>query len=96
MTPSGVNLLGLVKVTVQQILVDMTAETHRHAGHADIIRELRRHGAPDRTRGLHGVRLVTSDHHDGLKSAIAKAFIGATRVRSDATSEPTSGSLSPR
>jgi putative transposase len=30
-----------------------------------------------RTRGLRGVRLVISDHHDGLKNAIAKCFIGA-------------------
>ena len=28
------------EVTLQQILVHMIAETHRHAGHADIIREL--------------------------------------------------------
>ena len=28
------------EVTLHQILVHMTAETHRHAGHADIIREL--------------------------------------------------------
>jgi uncharacterized damage-inducible protein DinB len=28
------------KVTLHQILVHMTAETHRHAGHADIVREL--------------------------------------------------------
>ena len=27
-------------VTLHQILVHMTAETHRHAGHADIVREL--------------------------------------------------------
>lgn len=27
-------------VTLQQILVHMTTETHRHAGHADIIREM--------------------------------------------------------
>jgi transposase-like protein len=30
-----------------------------------------------RSRGLGGVRLVISDHHDGLKAAIAKVFIGA-------------------
>jgi transposase-like protein len=30
-----------------------------------------------RTRGLRGVRLITSDHHDGLKAAIAKCFVGA-------------------
>ncbi|MEU6644708.1 DinB family protein [Saccharomonospora sp. NPDC046836] len=28
------------QVTLHQILVHMTAETHRHAGHADIVREL--------------------------------------------------------
>ena len=27
-------------VTLHQILVHMVAETHRHAGHADIVREL--------------------------------------------------------
>ncbi len=30
-----------------------------------------------RARGLRGVRLVISDHHDGLKNAIAKCFVGA-------------------
>lgn len=30
-----------------------------------------------RTRGLRGVRLITSDHHEGLKNAIAKCFVGA-------------------
>jgi hypothetical protein len=28
------------EVTLHRILVHMTAETHRHAGHADIVREL--------------------------------------------------------
>src|SRR5690606_9346897 len=36
-------------VTLQQILVHMIAETHRHAGHADIVREL--------TAGAAGLRL---------------------------------------
>jgi putative transposase len=31
-----------------------------------------------RTRGLGGVRLVISDHHLGLKSAIEKVFVGAS------------------
>ncbi len=31
---------GRRDVTLQQILVHMIAETHRHAGHADIVREL--------------------------------------------------------
>ncbi len=35
-----------------------------------------------RTRGLGGVRLVISDHHLGLKSAIEKVFVGASWQRS--------------
>jgi transposase-like protein len=34
-----------------------------------------------RARGLHGVQLVISDHHLGLKSAIASVFIGAAWQR---------------
>jgi putative transposase len=34
-----------------------------------------------RSRGLGGVRLVTSDHHEGLKAAIARCFIGASWQR---------------
>jgi len=34
-----------------------------------------------RTRGLGGVRLVISDHHLGLKNAIAKCFVGAAWQR---------------
>ncbi len=34
-----------------------------------------------RARGLHGVRLVISDHHLGLKAAIAKVFVGAAWQR---------------
>jgi transposase-like protein len=30
-----------------------------------------------RSRGLRGVRLITSDHHEGLKTSIAKCFVGA-------------------
>jgi len=33
--PAGQN-----EVTLHRVLVHMTAETHRHAGHADIVREL--------------------------------------------------------
>jgi putative transposase len=32
---------------------------------------------PLRTRGLCGVRLVIGDHHDGLKNASARFFVGA-------------------
>ena len=34
-----------------------------------------------RERGLHGVELVVSDHHLGLKAAIAKVFVGASWQR---------------
>jgi transposase-like protein len=34
-----------------------------------------------RARGLHGVRLVTSDHHLGLKAAISKVLLGAAWQR---------------
>ena len=34
-----------------------------------------------RSRGLHGVRLVISDHHLGLKNAVAKVFVGAAWQR---------------
>jgi hypothetical protein len=37
MVPTGTNLLGLVKHVAS---VEAGAETHRHAGHADIVREL--------------------------------------------------------
>ena len=32
-----------------------------------------------RARGLTGERLITSDHHEGLKTAIVKCFVGAAR-----------------
>jgi transposase-like protein len=34
-----------------------------------------------RARGLRGVELVVSDHHLGLKAAIAKVFVGASWQR---------------
>ncbi len=45
-----------------------------------------------RSRGLHGVRLVISDHHLGLKNAVAKVFVAppgsAAGFTSCATSWP--------
>jgi hypothetical protein len=50
-----------------------------------------------RTRGMAGVRLVISDHHDGLKDAIAKCFVGVGWQRSSGcTSCATSWPRSPR
>jgi len=44
------------RVTLHQLLVHMTAETHRHAGHADIVREL--------TDGAVGMRADNSNLPD--------------------------------
>ncbi|MBW3651142.1 MAG: transposase [Actinobacteria bacterium] len=49
-------------------------DTEDEAFWSDFFRSLR-------TRGLGGVRLVISDHHLGLKAAIAKVFIGAAWQR---------------
>ena len=55
-TPTGTNLLGLVK--------HLVAETHRHAGHADIVRESidgaagRRPGDPSLDDGYDGAAHV--------------------------------------
>jgi hypothetical protein len=38
--PGHVRWWGGAEVTLHKILVHMVAETHRHAGHADIVREL--------------------------------------------------------
>jgi uncharacterized damage-inducible protein DinB len=45
------------EVTLHQILVHMIAETHRHAGHADIVREL--------IDGAVGLRLDNDNMHPG-------------------------------
>ncbi len=46
------------EVTLQQVLVHMTAETHRHAGHADVLRE--------RLDGLAGLRPGSTNLPDGV------------------------------
>lgn len=61
-------------VTLHQILVHVTAETHRHAGHADIVRELidgragRRPGDPNLDDGYDWVA-----HHARVEAA-ARTF----------------------
>jgi uncharacterized damage-inducible protein DinB len=42
---------GKADVTLQRVLVHMIAETHRHAGHADLVRELVDGTVGRRTRG---------------------------------------------
>ncbi len=53
-------------VTLHQVLVHMVAETHRHAGHADIVREL--------IDGAVGMRPQVSNVPDGDRSWWASYF----------------------
>ena len=45
-------------MTLQQILVHLVAETHRHAGHADLVREL--------VDGTAGLRVAAPNLPEGL------------------------------
>ena len=54
----------------REILAVEVADTESEATYQDLFRRLK-------ARGLHGVRLVTSDDHAGLRSAIARHFQGA-------------------
>ncbi|MFF5081859.1 DinB family protein [Actinoplanes sp. NPDC000266] len=76
--PGKVAWWGDEPVTLHQILVHVTAETHRHAGHADIVREL--------VDGAAGVRASNSNlppagrdwwpgYHDRVEKA-AQTFRG--------------------
>jgi uncharacterized damage-inducible protein DinB len=67
------------EVTLHQILVHMIAETHRHAGHADIVRELvdgavglRR----DNDNMSHADRARWQEHHDLLEKVAREAAGG--------------------
>jgi hypothetical protein len=71
---------GRNSVTLQHLLVRVTAETHRHAGHADIVREL-----IDGAAGLAAARinLPPGDrdwwqaHHDRVERAAREAPAGS-------------------
>lgn len=64
------------EVTLHRVLVHMTAETHRHAGHADIVRELV-DGAVGLRRGNDNIPPVGADywpaHHERLERAAREA-----------------------
>jgi putative transposase len=66
---TGVTLTG-----EREVLGCAVGDTETEAFWAEFFRSLR-------GRGLAGVRLVISDHHDGLKAAIAKCFVGAAWQR---------------
>jgi putative transposase len=58
----------------REILAVEVADTESEATYQDLFRRLQ-------ARGLHGVRLVTSDDHAGLRAAIARHFQGASWQR---------------
>ncbi|MDP9020137.1 MAG: IS256 family transposase, partial [Actinomycetota bacterium] len=61
---------GVAMTGEREVLGCAVGDTETEAFWAEFFRSLR-------SRGLAGVRLVTSDHHEGLKSAIARCFVGA-------------------
>jgi putative transposase len=61
----------------REILALQTADTESEATYHELFRSLK-------ARGLKGVRLVTSDDHEGLKAAIERHFQGASWQRCQA------------
>jgi transposase-like protein len=58
----------------REILAVQVSDTESEATYQELFRSLKR-------RGLSGVQLVVSDDHEGLKSAIARHFQGASHQR---------------
>ena len=65
---------GVAMTGEREVLGCAVGDTEDEAFWTEFFRSLR-------SRGLEGVRLVVSDHHLGLKAAIAKVFIGAAWQR---------------
>jgi transposase-like protein len=65
---------GVAMTGEREVLGCAVGDTEDEAFWSEFFRSLR-------SRGLGGVRLVISDHHLGLKAAIAKVFIGAAWQR---------------
>ena len=59
------------QVTLHRVLVHVIAETHRHAGHADIVREL--------IDGVAGLR-AGSDNLPGRRAGLVGGYRGRTRA----------------
>jgi putative transposase len=71
----GVLLItGISEDGYRELLTVQIAQSESEASWADVFRHLK-------ARGLHGVRLVVSDDHTGLKRAIARHFQGAAWQR---------------
>ena len=65
---------GVAMSGEREVLGLAVGDTEDEVFWAEFLRSLR-------SRGLAGVRLVISDHHLGLKAAIAKIFVGAAWQR---------------
>jgi transposase-like protein len=65
---------GVAMTGEREVLGCAVGDTETEAFWAEFFRSLR-------ARGLTGVRLVISDHHTGLKTAIARCFVGAAWQR---------------
>ena len=65
---------GVAMTGEREVLGCAVGDTEDEAFWSEFFRSLR-------ARGLKGIRLVISDHHLGLKAAIAKVFIGAAWQR---------------
>ena len=71
----GVLIVSAVREDgMREILGVEVADTESEATYKELFRSLKR-------RGLSGVKLVVSDDHEGLKSAIARHFQGASHQR---------------
>ena len=69
---------GDEQVTIERVVVHLTAETQRHAGHADIVRELI-DGSAGRLSGFDNLRVGDSAERDGLYDEIDRAAKAAAR-----------------
>ena len=67
---------GGAEVTLHKILVHMVAETHRHAGHADIVRELV-DGAAGLLRGNSNMAEFDGDWWEGYVERLEAAALAA-------------------
>ena len=65
---------GVTATGEREVLGCAVGDTETEVFWAEFFRSLR-------ARGLTGVHLVISDHHEGLKTAIAKCFVGAAWQR---------------
>jgi Transposase, Mutator family len=75
---------GITATGEREVLACAVGDTETEAFWTDTFRSLR-------GRGLAGVRLVVSDHHEGLKAAIAKCFVGTGERRTRQADRPPRG-----